>query len=110
MDQDKPSVESGQTSYNKGRSTTVYWLYAAIIAYAISFLVTNSFGVYVVIKGHQVNNSLCRVTAINRDTIARILDKVRENSLESADSPDVRNIIREQFNELLALVPPVDCQ
>ena len=101
-DKDRPS-------YQNGRGATAKWLYIAIVALAVSFVITNAFGVYVIIRSNQVNNALCNVTNDNRHILRQILIESRRQAVENALSVQRRNLIRQSFNELLALVPTVAC-
>ena len=96
-------------TYGNGRKAVARWLYVAIILYAVSFIIVAVFGVYVVIKGQQVNQQLCEVTNNNRNTLVDILRAVRRQALERATSVEERNIIRERYNELFAVIPPLAC-
>jgi len=97
------------SGYGDDRRGTVRWLYAAIISWAISFVLMGVFGAYVIIRGNQVNDALCRVSDDNRTTLVKILEKVRDNALLTATGVPERNLIRQNFAELIALVPPLKC-
>lgn len=102
------SVAPDRTSA-QNRQTTRRLFYTAIIVWAASFLVMAAFGTYVVIRGQQVNTQLCRVSDDNRTTLKTVLEKVKQQSLERSDDVFERNLIRQSFNELIALVPPLKC-
>jgi hypothetical protein len=101
--------DNEKASYETSRGNTVKWLYAAIIAWAISFILMAAFGTYAVIQGQRVNKSLCRVTDDNRTTLVKILETVRDQQLERSDSVLESNLIRQGFGQLIALVPPLKC-
>lgn len=96
-------------TYGNGRKGVARWLYAAIILYAVSFIIIAIFGTYVIIKGQQVNQQLCEVANNNRNTLVNILKAVRRQALERSTSVEERNIVRERYNELFAVIPPLAC-
>ena len=96
-------------TYGNGRKGVARWLYAAIVLYAVSFIIISVFGTYVIIKGQQVNAQLCHVANDNRNTLVNILKAVRRQALERSTSVEERNIVRERYNELFAVIPPLAC-
>jgi hypothetical protein len=96
-------------AYTNGRKKTRYWIYAAIIVQAISFLLMAGFGAYAVIQGQRVNKELCRTTDDNRTILKNILDTAEQQSLNSAQDIISRNLIRQGYNELRVLIPPLKC-
>lgn len=96
-------------STSNGRKNTRRWLYAAIIGWGISFIIVAAFGTYVVIRGQQINSSLCRVTDDNRDLLKKLLDTSEQQALSRTTDFFERNIIRQNINQLRALIPPLQC-
>lgn len=67
------------------------------------------FGTYVIIRGQQVNSSLCRVSDDNRTILVNMLDVSKRQSLEGVTGAFERELIRQRYNELRALIPPLKC-
>lgn len=91
------------------RKTTKLWLYTAILVWGLSFILISVVGVYVIIRGQQVNAKLCEVTNDNRNILINILNTAKEQQLENASDIFERNVIRQRYNELRVLIPPLDC-
>jgi len=96
-------------SYGIKRGNTINWLYAAIIAFTIGFILMAAGGTYAIIQGQRVNKALCHVSDDNRTTLVKILKAVRDQNLETATTPTEANLIRQSFGQLIALVPPLQC-
>ena len=101
--------DSATNSYGTNRGNTIRWLYAAIIAFTLGFILMAGGGIYAIIQGQNVNKSLCKVSDENRTTLVKILEAVRDQNLLRTSSVFERNLIRQSFGELIALVPPLKC-
>lgn len=91
------------------RKSIRHWIIVTILAWGISFIIIASFGIYVIIKGQQINTELCRVSDSNRTLLVNILSVSRDQELSNANSRFERNLIRQRFNTLRALIPPLKC-
>lgn len=94
---------------DRARKSRNRWLYISIISWAVALCVIAIFGVYVVIRGQQVNTQLCKVANDNRTILVNMLTVAKKQALESAFTLDEENQIRQRYNELRALIPPLEC-
>lgn len=85
------------------------WVYASILLFTVSFLMIAIFGAYAVIRGQQVNQELCHVANDNRTLLVNMLKVARKQALEDATDLIDRSVIRERYDELRALIPPLKC-
>jgi hypothetical protein len=85
------------------------WLYTIAAIWTASFLLIATAGIYVIIKAQHINNELCSVSQDNRNILSKILDTAQRQSLENTESILGRNIVRQRFNELRAVIPPLTC-
>jgi hypothetical protein len=81
----------------------------AIFVWGFSYIILAGFGMYVVIRGQQIQNSLCEVSDDNRSILSSMLDVSERQALDSLDRPSDRNLVRQNFNELRALIPALKC-
>lgn len=82
----------------------------AATAFVLGMILIAGFGTYTVIRGQQINRTLCRFSDQNREAIVNILLAAEQNSLERARTPEQIERITENTDELLALVPPIRCR
>lgn len=81
----------------------------AIVAWGASLIIMSAVGTYAIIQGQQVNQRLCEVSNDNRVILKNMLELAKRQALEGATDVLDRNLIRQRYNELVALVPPLDC-
>lgn len=91
------------------RKTTRQILYLGILAWAVSFIIMAVFATYVIIRAQQINTELCQITDENRDLQQKLINVQQAQAISRADSIFERNLIRQEFNELRALIPPLKC-
>ena len=84
-------------------------LYTAVLIWGVACILLGAGGSYVIYQSQQVTKQLCQVTDDNRNILQQILNVAEGQSLTRADDITERNLIRQSYNELRALIPPLKC-
>lgn len=91
------------------RSAPRLWVYVAMIAAAISILTMSILAAYALVELRATNRQLCQVSEDSRKIMRDILETSEELSLQQARSIQESIAIQTRTDELLALIPPIDC-